>query len=431
MHAVHASALALALVLAASGCASPAGESLPVEQGPFDVGSIPLSAMPGHKLAPVGVRIEQAERNLDVGRDVAGARAALEAVIADPAATPDQRDQARLSLSRALEAEGDREGAIATVERLLAEHAEDVRFPLAEQAEARLRKLLTGAEGAPRHARPEDARRASAFSRVLAHHFPAPRDPKQALEVRFVAFGGTSEASDRLGTFDVGRALREMKREACALCDDKLSIRLSSSRLSSWVGIPAHRARLANALVVYYFDLGEGRIPARYDAELPLPSAEIAARLARGEGLVAARERPGAPPAILIAAPRDAQLADVEEALSAMNSLPAEPVSVPLKSALKPEEIQPVVRAAFQSFRACYEDVLKHSPTASGRITLKFGIRGDGTVEGVGTEMGEGTLNDPKFERCMTDTTRVLAFPATGRREATTVRYPIVFTPGD
>jgi TonB family protein len=193
------------------------------------------------------------------------------------------------------------------------------------------------------------------------------------------------------------------------------------------VDIPRYRGKIPRALTVFYFDLGAGRIPARYDAELPLPSAEIAARLAKGDGLVAARERPGAPPVLLIAAPRDVQLVQVEEALAAMKSLPTEPVAVPVNGARQPEEIQSVVRASFGAFRQCYEAVLKVSPAATGTVKMHFVIRNDGSVEGV-SAVADGPLRDAAFERCMTAAVQGLAFPAAPGGKVT-VTYPIVFSP--
>ena len=411
--------LALAAALVA-GCATAA--------------DAPATDLPEPTAAPraqgLALRLEQAERSLDVGRDVAGTRASLEEMLRDPAITPDQRDQARLALSRAIEAGGDREGAVAPIEALLADHPEGPSSPAEEAAEQRLRKLLTGADKEPQAA-PEEERPASPFAHALAKYFPTTNVDKLQLEARVFAFGGSGERSERLGTFAIGRAVREERKQACSLCDDRLSIRMQTSRESSWVGIPKSRARLGNALAVFYFDLGSGRIPARYDAELPLPSAEIAARLERGDGLIAVRERPGAPPAIVIAAPREGQLGEVEEALAAMKTVPTEPVSVQLKPALKPQEIQSVVRASFGSYRACYEAVLKKDPTAAGTAKLHFAIRGDGTVEGLTVETTEGALHDPTFEACTTAATRVLVFPATRAPGSTTVTYPIAFSPGN
>jgi hypothetical protein len=370
------------------------------------------------------LQIERAGRSLDVGRDLAGARAALDQVLADPTITCDQRDEARLGLSRALEAGGDREGAIAAVEALLADHPDGARFPLEEVAAARLRKLVTGSEAEPpRHV--EKPGPVSPFARVLARWFPAPTASKASVDVRLQFFGGSEEASARIGTFAIGAALHDLRREACTFCDDHLSIQTDMGRSGSWVDIPRNRARLPGTLNVFYFDLGAGRIPARYDAELPLPSAEIAARLAKGDGLVAARERPGAPPVLLIAAPREVQLEQVEEALAAMKTLPTEPVAVPVVGARQPDEIQAVVRASFGAFRSCYEAVLRTSPTARGTAKMHFVIRDDGAIEGV-SAVTDGPLRDA--EACLVAAFKGLSFPAAVGGKVT-VTYPIAFSP--
>jgi hypothetical protein len=398
----------------------------PVDAPASDLDEPVAAAVP--QAQGVALRLEQAERSLDVGRDVPGARAAVEEVLRDPSITREQRDAAHLAHSQALESGGDREGAISEVEALLAGHPERDPWPLADATEARLRKLLTGSEAAPKRSRPDEGRPVAPFARALARYFPVPADEKQPLEIAVAAFGG-SGASERLGTFDVPGAIRERRREACSLCEDNLRIHSHSSGFGSWVNLPGVRKEVGSAVAVYYFDLGD-RIPARYDADLPLPSAEIAARLERGDGLVAARERPGAPPVIVIAAPRAAQLADVEEALAAMKTIPTEPVVVPLKAPLKPTEIQATVRASFGSFRICYEAVLKQSPTAAGTASMHFAIRGDGSVEAVSAEVSEGALRDPTFEACMTAATSALVFPANRAVSPTTVTYPILFTPG-
>ena len=58
---------------------------------------------------------------------------------------------------------------------------------------------------------------------------------------------------------------------------------------------------------VFYFDLESDRIPTRYEKYLPLDEKTIVSHLENGDGLIAAKERKGAPPAILIAAPRSAR----------------------------------------------------------------------------------------------------------------------------
>lgn len=377
----------------------------------------------------ISLAIEQAERRLDAGREIAAARQALTEVLADPALAPEQRDQARLAMSRVLEAEGDREAAIAAVESLLGDHPVGEPWSLQKVAEGRLRLLVTGSEEMPRPEEPIDARLASPFARALARYFPVPESDPRELTIRVFAFGGSRPVSERLRTFALPPAIRALRKEACPRCDDPVAIDYMAFGTGGWAQIPAARPLLGSSLAVFYFDLGNQRIPARYDAELPLPSADIVARLEKGEGLIAVRERGGAPPAILIAAPRPAQLPAVEEALAAMTELPAGPVAVPLPSQLEPAEIQAVVRGSFGRYRVCYEELVARSPAAAGSVPLTFAILGDGTVADAAVDTATATLRDAATDRCMVGATRALRFPAIGKK--TTVVYPIEFSPGD
>jgi hypothetical protein len=381
------------------------------------------SASPGAAPASpsAAVRLEQAERKLDVGGDAAAARAAIEEALRDGALSPEQRDQAKAALSRALEAEGDREGAVTTIEGLLAEHADDHRWLMQERVEQRLCKLLTGAEC---EARPkeEDDRPVSPMAKVLARYFP---ETPQGVEINVLAFGGASDRGSPV--VEIDRAVRALKREACGLCDEKVRTHTSIGRQSSWVGIPATRSRLGSSLAVFYFDLGDGRVPARYDAELPIPSAEIAGHLERGEGLVVARERKGAPPTIVVAAPRAAQLEEVEEALAKMSALPLSPAVVQLSPKLRAVEVQAVVRGGRKDQKACYEKLLVRSPAAAGRLELKYSVEGDGRVEGATVETESAALRDADFLQCLKAAASSLTFPATGAR--VTVSYPLVVNP--
>jgi hypothetical protein len=221
-----------------------------------------------------------------------------------------------------------------------------------------------------------------------------------------------------------------MRRDACPLCDERTNINTTSSRTGSWLSIPAYKDRLEDWLTVFYFDLEQLRVPARYDSLLPMPSAEIAARLAKGEGLVVAHERRGAPPAILVAAPRWAQLASVEEALASMKSLPTEPTPVKLDPTLRPSEIRAVVRSAKKAMRQCFNDLTSRVPDAQGKVVLKFAIR-DGAVLDATIETDSASLRDGPFEQCLLGATRALKFPVTGKDGKTTVAYPIVFANTD
>jgi hypothetical protein len=375
----------------------------------------------------VAIRIEQASRALDVGRDAASARASLEQVLADPQASPAERDLATLALSRALEAGGDRERATTVIEDLLAAHVDDHRWSAAPRAEARLRELVTGTAEEPARLTLDRDEAVAPFARLLARYFPA--DADGTTRVQLLTIHRDSDASDELGTFNVAGAVKAMKREACPLCDESARTSTSSAGESSWVAIPKSRDKIASSLVAFYVDLGAGRIPSRYDALLPLSTAEIAAHLEKGEGLVVARDRAGAPPVLVVAAPREAELPVVEAALAKMTALPASPVVVPLDPALRPAEIRAAVRAKKPAFRACYEALLGRVPDAAGKIQLAFAVEGDGHVDDARVEADAPALRDATFERCVLDATSALAFPATGVSGKTTVRYPLSLAP--
>jgi hypothetical protein len=441
----HSIAAALSLCLCGLAPLSCAGEIDPNPAAP----AAPAAAAPSQEsAAAVALRIEQAERKLDLGRDLPEARQALSLALKDPAATPALRDQAKLGLSRVSEAEGDLEAATAAIEALLAEHgdsqlpvevrarslgeveslSDDQPWPLREAAEKRLRKLVTGSEAEPPSFKLEEPQKASPFAFALSAYYPKPEASRREINISMLAFGGSNEVSKQLGTFAIGRAIGELRRKACPTCDENLRVNTSSSHTSGWIGIPKNRARLASSLAIFYFDLASQRIPARYDAELPIPSAEIIAHLSRGSGLVAVREREGAPPAILIAAPRQALFPAVEAALAAMKSVPKEPVVVSLSQSLTAAEIQTVVRGAFPTYRACYEELLGRNPTAAGSIPLKFTVQSDGSVSALQIDAA-ATLHDATFDQCMVATTSPLVFPSAP--SPSTVTYPIAFAPGE
>lgn len=381
-----------------------------------------VAARPAAAEGPA-VRVEQAERALDVGRDAAGARATLEAVIADQAAPADVRERATFALSRAFEQLKDKESAIRTIEGMLAAHVDDRSWPAQEAAQKRLRVLLTGKEdGPPSPRRPEE--KVANIARVLAASFPSKKD--QATEVNIQSFGSDGFQSEALGTFRIDDALREMADEACPLCDTKLDVRASFWRTGSWTSIPAARGRLRTSLAVFYTHLGDP-IPARYDDVLPLPMSEVIAHLQKGEGLVIAKERPNAPPVILMAAPREAQLADVEETFAMMKALPTSLTVVKVAPGLKPDEIRAVMRTSgMPAFKKCYEALLARAPGVSGRAEMAFTIKADGALDDVRIETTDG-LKEGTFQRCMDAALTPLTFAATG--QTTTVKYPFTFSP--
>ncbi len=368
--------------------------------------------------------IEQASQKLDLGKDVKSARATLEHIVADPTTSADDHDRAALALSRAYQADGDHEHAIRTVEDLLAAHADDNRWALSRATSKELRLLLTGKDEQPPPSFDPDVV-VSPFARALTRYFPIGADKQ--LSVKIMLFGGEDATSNKLGTFAIGDAARQMRLERCPLCQDDLHRHLDKDR-TSWVGIPAYRDRLDRALNVFYFDLESDRIPTRYEKYLPLDEKTIVSHLESGEGLIAAKERKGAPPSILIAAPRRAELGDVEEELSKQTSLPTEPIVVQVSSAPRPGEIRGVVRASFPGYKSCYETLLQSTPGATGRIMLKFAIGPDGSVTDSSIDAARSSLHDDAFDSCTLGVTRKLRFPASGHGQ-TTVNYPITFSP--
>lgn len=402
----HASFLAFHLFLAACGVHGSGGTS--AEQ--------PAPAV-------TTLRIERAERSLETGRDVAQARESLRAALADPSLSGPDRDRAFLADSRAAELAGDHEGAIRRVEELMAAHEGDHQWAQAGAAEKALRKLLTGTDAVTSSLRGRDRRPVAPVAHALEAFFPP--GPDGDVEINVVHYGSGGD-SMRLGTYNVGGAITETRRAACPLCEEVGRTRTLESGEASWTAIPKTVTSSRKALEIFYFDLGEGRIPARYDARLPLPSADVVARLERGEGVIAVKLRDGAPPVILIGAPRSAQLGDVEEVFAKMTTLPTEPKAVPIAMELKPEEIQGEVRAAFGSFRACYEELLTRNPAAQGTSNVAFAIVADGSAADVALD-GASTLRDPTFDACMIAGFKALHFPKTVRR--TTVKYPVSFSP--
>lgn len=373
----------------------------------------------GPTVSKAALDVEQAIRDVDLGKSLAEARVVLEAGIADATLSEDLRDEATLALARCRDALGDREAAIATVEGLLEKRVDKHPWRHDEVADALLQKLVTGTvQKAPRD--DDGAAKVAPFARALTAFFPV-REGK--VKVDMVQFGAPHEP-DELGTFAVVDAVRAKAREACPLCEDSPSGHTSSSRHGSWTSIPAEKARLDRALVVYFFDLGRHRIPARYDALLPMPSADVAARLEKGEGLVVVKARPGAPPSILVAAPREAQLPEVQAALAAMTELPAAPVAVTLSPGLRPKEIKAVVRGARGAMKTCVE---QHMPKADGTLTLDLQVKEDGTVEAPVVKAKGEWIAAPALLGCVEKVVAGLAFARTGQKVRVT--YPIRLAP--
>jgi len=416
-------AFALALGLAVTACEN--GES-PTENEGSDQSDLVESS----EESSLSLRMAYALRQLDVGQEIAVSKETLKEVAEDPAATPQERGEAQLGVSRALELEGDLEGAIELVEAVIATPNEDRGSKVSEAASKRLRKLITGTDdtlgGAPRPDVPVPP-----VAMAFAEFFPLAEEGTTRVNV--LQFGGSS-ISDRLGTYNIRSAVRDVREKTCPLCDTNISLSISRSHSGSWTAIPHHigadaEPAMSEALVVFYVDLGDNLVPSRYDEYLAMPSEKIAEHLESGDGLIAVRRRPSAPPVLVIAAPRVGQFSLVEEALAEMRHLPEEPVTIELNKALLPTEIQSVVRSARGKQRACYHALLERTPAAEGNVTVGFTIEGDGSVHAAQVNDENTTIEDAALRSCMLDVFSGMKFPSTG--ESTSVNYPIAMTPGD
>lgn len=392
-----------------------------------DIDGDPLTtaiATTAEPLSQAALTIEQAERMLDRGEAAAEAKTMLLAVLAEPQITADEKSAATLALSRAHEALGEVELAIQVIEREMATHAEDPSWSSKEYRE-HLLELLTGS---PERQGIEPRKKVAAvpFARFLTKYFPANDDGR--VDTRIFMIGGDDEVSGELGTFDVSSGIRAEREAACPLCTDRTNVHTSRSQ-SDWLMIPVAESSFGEALLVVYFDLGKNRIPARYERHLPMTVASIEHELEDGKSFILAKERVGAPPVVLIAAPRTAMLEDVERHLAELDRLPTELERVDVGLRLRPSEIQGVVRDSYFSVaRACYDQLLEEDKQAAGKVNLRFSIQPEGKVAEIEIDAVEGNLDRAPFKTCMADAMNdEVRFPASG--QSVNVTYPITFSP--
>lgn len=370
------------------------------------------------------LELERSLRALDRGADLATARETLARLTVDEALTVDDQDEAHLALARADAALGDEEAALSTLEKFLALRADQDRTAARERAEKHLRFLLTGSE-TTRDVRLPTPVATAPIANALAGYFPADADGRVLIDVLALGIGRGRDS----GIYEIAEARRSvLEQDLTAKVDVGQSI--SSG---DWVSLPRalgeKRADMPHpdrSMLVFYFDLGDKRVPARYDAYLPIPSDEIVERLERGEAFVVARERPSARPTIVLAAPRAAQLELVEQAFSKMTSLPLEPSVVPLEPRLLPSEIQGHIRAARGPIAKCYETARARSPELQGTLMINFEIDGQGRVSD--TKLETTSLDDADLLTCIEGLIQKITFPATGGPKMT-VRYPLSMTP--
>ena len=375
------------------------------------------------EVSEAALRIEQAERLLDRGHDIQQAQALLTETLAISDIIPEERAAALLALSRAHEVLGETEKAIGVIEDEIARNAGNHDWA-GRSFNKRLRQLLTGSKTAPGPKVPLAAPVAP-FAKVLLDYFPP--SPDGAVQAKFYLAGGTSAVSNELGTFNLHGALRTKREQECPLCDLDVTVGVSVSR-SDWLLIPRSQAEFAEGMTVFYFDLGDGRIPERYEAHLPMKVADIVSELEAGKSFVVAKERPGSPPALLLAAPRAVMLPVVENHLSQLDELPTEPRYFEVSPRLRPEEIRAVIRGQWLGdLRSCYDQLLTNHPQAGGKIEADLKVDGDGRVTFSKIRTDDEVLQQPRFMTCLDESVVDLEFPTSGGE--TTITYPLRLTP--
>lgn len=322
---------------------------------------------------------------------------------------------------------GAKESAVGVLEDVLVStglHSENNK--LAEEARAALREALTTVQQRRSVVPGSKDGEYAPIAVALAQAFPVKGN---AMTVKLITFGGRSvqREKDSNATFEVGAAARAKASAECPLCTP-LGISTHASRHGDWTGMFEERSAIEDALVVYYYDLGSNKVPARYDSALPLPTNEIDAELEKGNGLIAVKQRSGQPPIVLLAAPRNVQLRAVEAKFAEMTALPETPVSVKVSDALTSDEIQSVIRSGFKGFKDCYEALLQRTPQAAGTFEFEFTVA-KGMVKSPRVTSKDASLREEGFLGCVTQELRALEFPKTRKDEATTVRYPITVRP--
>lgn len=372
--------------------------------------------------------LEQALVAIERGGDIAKSVATLEALVKNPSTSTDDRDEALLGVSLGAEKLGDKERAISAIEELMMAHSDDARYAASDAAEKRLRKLLSGHED-PGIELPTPQETPTPVAHALAKYFK--QDATGFTMIDIAAFGPLA-GENREGLHNIRQAKSDQILESCSVCEVNVGQSITSS--GSWVSIPKTKAERAadmpqmdRSLLLFYFDLGRNRVPARYDEYLAMPSAEVVARLEAGKGVIAIRERRGGKPTIVIAAPRAGQLPLVAKAFAKLEELPKEVMEVELPSKLQPDEIRAVMRSSRGEQRKCYEALLARDPKAEGKLTLRFEIDPAGATQGAELESAGTTLTDRTVGECILDATRKLRFPSTG--EKVSVTYPLLFTP--
>jgi Ca-activated chloride channel family protein len=96
--------------------------------------------------------------------------------------------------------------------------------------------------------------------------------------------------------------------------------------------------------------------------------------------------------------------------------------SAMVKGALSKEVIRRIVHRHINEVKFCYERELSKQPALSGRVSIKFIIKADGTVQMAA--VADSTIGSPVVENCIAEAVRRWAFPVPEGGGSVIVTYP-------
>lgn len=92
-------------------------------------------------------------------------------------------------------------------------------------------------------------------------------------------------------------------------------------------------------------------------------------------------------------------------------------------------DIQAVVAANRDTFRACYDESLKTHPGIKGAFVLHFVVNPDGSIKSAGADPTRSEIHTADLESCAVKAVKALKFPPSGKGFESTVNYPFDFHP--
>lgn len=85
--------------------------------------------------------------------------------------------------------------------------------------------------------------------------------------------------------------------------------------------------------------------------------------------------------------------------------------SLAAASSLDRALIRRVIAQRRAEVQACYEELLRHEPTAQGKVLLRFTVTPEGKVSEAAVRPEGTTLRDEKLHACLSGVVRSLLFP--------------------